>query len=164
MMRMMEEQEENENEEEDEQELLASGEDGKNGTTIENLSEVPYKEDSGACEIDDGYIARILMRALKGKKGVEDEDMWMRYEEDEQDGMKKKKKLNKNSRAYKKEKKEREAAAQKEREEKAAKIMEEQKRLDEQKPVSKYIHARPTKKTFTGLQSLAKKQQQKNKT
>ena len=161
MLKMMEEQ--GENESENEEESISSSGNGKSVTTIENLSEVPYKDDPSVCEIDDGYIARILMRTLKGKKGVDDGDDWMGDEGDEMDGKQKKKKMNKNSRAYKKEKKEREAAAQKEREEKAAKVMEEQKRLDEQKPVSKYTHARPTKKTFTGLQNLAKKQQQKNK-
>ena len=153
-----EEEEEEEGSEEEENVEVPAGESAK--TVIENMSEVPYQENRNACEIDDGYIARILMNALKGKKGGVDDYLMEEGEEDAMDdGQKKKKKLNKNSRAYKQEKKERAAAAQKEKEEKAEKIREEMKRLEELKPVPKYMHARPVKKTATGLQALAKKKQ-----
>lgn len=120
-------------------------------TTIENNSEVVSHENEDMCEIGDDVVARVLMRQLQGKKGFEDIEMEEEVKE---------KKLNRNSRAAKKQRAERAAAALKEKKEKEVKA---QTHLEEAKaPVSKYNYSRPTKKTSTGLQSLAKKQQSKN--
>ena len=120
-------------------------------TTIENNSEVISHENGDMCEIGDDVVARVLMRQLKGKKGFEDIEMEEEVKE---------KKLNRNSRASKRQRAERAAAALKVKKEKEVKA---QTKLEEAKaPVSKYNYTRPTKKTSTGLQSLAKKQQSKN--
>lgn len=138
---------EKENEIEKEEEIEAS-EDVQGVATIENNSEVVSHENDDMCDIGDDVVARVLMRQLQGKKGFEDIEVEEEVKE---------KKLNRNSRAYKKQREERAAAALKEKKEREIKA---KAQLEETKaPVSKYNYARPTKKTSTGLQSLAKKQQ-----
>ena len=128
---------------------------------IENNSELTYHDDGNMCIISDSMIAKMMKKmAKKNKKG---DDLLDTIEEDEFEEEVKPKKMNRNSRALKKVREERKMQAQKAKEEKERKEREQIKELS-QKPVSKFNYDRPTKKTNSSLQNLAKKKiSQKNK-